>query len=503
MIVDKVKIKRFRGFVDQIVDFGEINIIIGQNGTQKTTLMGIITQGFTNKDSYFKDEKTFLDKSFQYKVSDIIKFSNNVDKAGDHRWTLYSKVYTEGKYALKSFNRSGTSNLRFYNADSRTKGDGYSKVPIIYLSLGRVNPIVESSTNGRELDKYIKKNEEEIKKHYQKIFKTFHEEDIKFQGYSKGKIRNFGIKSDSTDFFSSSSGQDNISQILLSVYSFKYLKEKYKDQYEGGILIIDELETTLHPFSQKELFKFLKRQGKNLKIQIFFTTHSDIILREYEENYILDPNVKLIYLEKRGGKISIESNPNYGIVFHSITGQKIMDQNESKYEIIREDKEAEIVAKELLRNKVYLRRLKFENFNLGCNQILTLNNTVPYFNKRLIILDGDAKSSKLYKKNQKNIVFLPGKFNPEKTIYEYAKKLDDDDSIWIRGGFTKQHVINAIEPSNIDDRVKSKKWFNEMLEFDDKQFKKLIKKCYLEGYKEESNCFIENIIEKTDQKIKK
>ena len=48
MKITSVDIKRFRGFKEQSVVLGsQLTAIAGQNGTQKSTLLGIITQTFT------------------------------------------------------------------------------------------------------------------------------------------------------------------------------------------------------------------------------------------------------------------------------------------------------------------------------------------------------------------------------------------------------------------------------------------------------------------------
>lgn len=44
MIIKKVHIAKFRGFKDVEFEMGDqITVIAGQNGTQKTTLLGILT----------------------------------------------------------------------------------------------------------------------------------------------------------------------------------------------------------------------------------------------------------------------------------------------------------------------------------------------------------------------------------------------------------------------------------------------------------------------------
>lgn len=48
MLITKVHVEKFRGFHNQDFEVGSmLTAIAGQNGTQKSTLLGIITQTFT------------------------------------------------------------------------------------------------------------------------------------------------------------------------------------------------------------------------------------------------------------------------------------------------------------------------------------------------------------------------------------------------------------------------------------------------------------------------
>lgn len=52
MKITKVNIEKFRGFHQQEFQVGsQITAIAGQNGTQKSTLLGMITQVFTLSES--------------------------------------------------------------------------------------------------------------------------------------------------------------------------------------------------------------------------------------------------------------------------------------------------------------------------------------------------------------------------------------------------------------------------------------------------------------------
>jgi len=65
-----------------------------------------------------------------------------------------------------------------------------------------------------------------------------------------------------------SSGQDNLGQILLAILSFRKLKEEQGEQWQGGILLIDEIDATLHPAAQSKLIKLFIQEAKENKLQI-------------------------------------------------------------------------------------------------------------------------------------------------------------------------------------------------------------------------------------------
>ena len=78
-------------------------------------------------------------------------------------------------------------------------------------------------------------------------------------------------------------GQDNLGKIILALFSFKRLHDKYPQQYKGGILAIDEMDATMYPVSQVELLKILRKYASKLNLQILFTTHSMSLLKVMDD----------------------------------------------------------------------------------------------------------------------------------------------------------------------------------------------------------------------------
>ena len=72
-----------------------------------------------------------------------------------------------------------------------------------------------------------------------------------------------------------SAGEDNLSIILTAVISLKYYYESISPSKEvESVLLIDELDATLHPAFQIKLLNLFREMSEKYKIQVVFTTHS-------------------------------------------------------------------------------------------------------------------------------------------------------------------------------------------------------------------------------------
>ncbi len=92
MIITKVEIEKFRGFENVEFILGtQLSIIAGQNGTQKTTILGMLSQPFTITDDAnpMIKELPLSGGSFKSAFSEKFKLSSTFDKAKMHEWTLH------------------------------------------------------------------------------------------------------------------------------------------------------------------------------------------------------------------------------------------------------------------------------------------------------------------------------------------------------------------------------------------------------------------------------
>lgn len=129
MKITKVHIDKFRGFLNQEFEVGsQLTAIAGQNGTQKSTLLGIITQTFSiPKENPMYGEKPLCGGSYRSAFGDKFRLSPTFDKPKEHEWTLYFD--NRDPFQIESIKRTNDENVRFWQKGNRAKGAGYIVSP--------------------------------------------------------------------------------------------------------------------------------------------------------------------------------------------------------------------------------------------------------------------------------------------------------------------------------------------------------------------------------------
>lgn len=484
MKITKVHIDRFRGFHNQEFEVGsQITAIAGQNGTQKSTLLGIITQTFTiSKDNPMSGEKPLCGGTYRSAFRDKFRLSPTFDKPKEHEWTLFFD--DREAFQIESIKRSDDSGIRFWQKGNREKGDGYIQFPTIFLSLKRLVPIAEE--NAIKTDDALL-NDEEIQK-----FKDLHNKIListtpitSTTGITSTNKQSLGVNTEYYDWNQNSMGQDNIAKIILALFSFKRLKDKYGANYHGGILAIDELDATMYPASQVELLRVLRKYASELNLQVFFTTHSlsllkatDELCQETKSRPETSDQVRIIYLKHSDGQILIKNDVDFnGIVLDLNVIAETPHKRKNKITVYIEDKETEIFVKAILKQKLY-GCLKFVDATLSCTTLIELAyNKIPAFSYpySIIFLDGDVRTEKKSMRklaNTQNVLLLPGDKSPERMIAKYLYDLSDTDPLWpnISNGYTKQVCFREVPYNQIfaagePGRQNAKKWFNLQLQY--------------------------------------
>lgn len=137
---------------------------------------------------------------------------------------------------------------------ARQEGDGYISFPTIFLSLKRLVPVAEEAKIITDDTLLTQEELNEFKQLHNKILIAQTPISSATTITSKNK-QSIGVSTELYDWNQNSMGQDNLGKIILALFSFKRLHDKYPRQYKGGILAIDEMDATMYPASQVELLK--------------------------------------------------------------------------------------------------------------------------------------------------------------------------------------------------------------------------------------------------------
>ena len=499
-IIEKVHIEKFRGFENVDISFNHpVNAIIGKNGTLKTTLLGILAHPFSLETGKMSEEQPLIGgKKFNSRMSDKFKFSDIYDRPGEHKWTLTINpiIYAKREYTCLSELRTDNKKIRFWSTEGREKGMNYIQCPVIYLSMKRLLPIGEekrisvktTTLTDEEKDLYFKW-------HNQILISS----DILNDVSNIISVNKFtlGPETSFSDAITISAGQDNVGRIILAVLSMKRLKEKYDDEYKGGIIFIDEIESTLYPAAQEKLVEFMYETAYNSKLQYFFTTHSMSTITFLKTGKYHERS-KLIYLQKIANKIKVTEDPTLKDIENNLNVAAGRKGSGVKLKVYCEDSVGIMFTKAFLPSNIKA-QIEFVNgMDLSWTTYKTLyDHKVPEFLNNIIILDGDVRKQdtgwRKYPKN-KNILFLPTLMAPERMIYETLYNLDQDDNFWDNtlSGYSKEVCFRNF-PNHIDDIDSIKEWFNEQKLYAGKAYQKFIK-VWKKNHQDEIKIFVEDFI---------
>lgn len=499
-IIEQIDIKKFRGFEDVSIKFNKpVNAIIGKNGSMKTTLLGMLAHPFTLRTGVMSSEEPLIGgREFNSPMSDKFKFSDKFDIPGEHQWSLQvnTKIYPKHTYTCVSERRTDNGKLRFWSTEGREKNMNYIQCPVIYLSMKRLLPVGEEKrlqVNSSQLSDEEKKFYASI--HNKILISTEKIEDVQeVSSLNTNNKHTLGLTTDISDAWTISAGQDNVGRIVLAVLSMIRLKTKYPQEYKGGIICIDELESTLYPAAQEKLVEFMYDSAQKYNLQYFFTTHSMSVINFLKTGKYNNRN-SIIYLQKVGGKIRVTENPTLRDIENNLNvaaGKKTIS---SKIKVYCEDSIGIMYCKSFLPKQI---KEKIE-FVTGMDLPWTVYKTmyqhkVPEFLNNIIVLDGDVKNQDLgWKKypHNKNITFLPTLDAPERMIYNMIYNIDETDEFWDNSlsGYSKA-VCFRNYPNRIDNIDDIKMWFKEQKEYAGRAYSK-----FLNEWKNRNPELVEKFIE--------
>lgn len=524
MKVTKLSLGDFRLFNNaEIYIGGKVTAIAGNNGTGKSTVLGILANS-----SQLKGKKTLLGKPYRGEFSELFSADKEYDPAGQkvHIWYEEKGVELEADFRTgwqKKKGREGSDSTeeRFRVIPKRKRLDGTSteskiESPVIYLGLSRLYPVGETvdAVTAKSRRWGDAADEKWFNDNYSRIL-SIHEPIRSLSSLSISGISSkngTGVKTDTYGPMANSSGQDNLGQILLAILSLKKLRDEMGDDWDGGLLLIDEVDASLHPAAQQRLVKLLLDESRECGFQVVFTTHSTVILRELSEKNQFNPvsspgGVEVAYLSCANGKLTSMRNPSWSTLENGlyVTNSALSRRPVS---VFSEDAEARWFMREILSaaRPDVIDKIDFLDISLGCDEIKKLYaGDFSYFREKVVVFDGDVSDASIEEKippalrrNGGNIVRLPGGKRPENVVWDYLKGNPADRSeLWSdleRVGIDWTSIVEN-PPENLcqnrDERVAYKDWLNKYLSYFDRAH---VLKHWVDDNRSEADGFVRDFM---------
>lgn len=444
----RLYIEDFRQFQNcEIIIGKKLTAIAGNNGTGKSTILGLLANS-----SELRGYKTYMDKSFRGEFAELFSGSPQHDPTGCKINLEYVERGSKESVVFRTaWQNKGT---RFRVIPRRTLPSSKTteaklESPVIYLGLSRLYPLGEADTKTlkRHAQRWASTEDRDwfIEK-YAAILSIPSTEIKSVSNFdiAQSRKRGTGIETENYGPSANSSGQDNLGQILMAVLSFKNLARTLGDDWDGGLLLVDEIDATLHPAAQRRLIDLLLKESGKENFQVVFTTHSTVVL-DYLANRIgpttaKGPNdIEIAYLTDANRLLEIKRNPSWHTMINDLF-IRTPGVSSPKVGVFCEDAEARWFIQKLIEAlyPVLSPRIHLIDASFGKDTLMQLyRHDYPYMKDRIIVFDGDVpkkeleeKIPSLYVRDAGNIVRLPGNVRPEQTFWNYLESAAIDDPVW-------------------------------------------------------------------------
>ena len=198
---------------------------------------------------------------------------------------------------------------------------------------------------------------------------------------------------------------------------------------ENALVLIDEVDTGLHPYTQQQAMLELQRSALRQNLQIIVASHSPVVLDSV-------PPEARIFLDRDDETGQVRREPLYRNIFQ----KALYGQSQDKLSVLCEDAVAEGVIRGVLDIVNVELGLRHEDFiigrNTGINEFPGHVHTLGKFGKLsdfILVLDGDSRAmeKRLTAIGGKygyaiQPLFLPGNAPPEQWLWSMLREQAED-----------------------------------------------------------------------------
>lgn len=382
--IESIDINGLRAFHGETINFNfPVCAIVGENGSGKSTILKAIACAYNKEDKsrHFYPAKFFLDTHWD-KIQNVT-INYRIKRGNDVSSFRISKLTQRWNFPEKPVGR----NVFLFDISRTLPLDatvGYAK--IAKQAAGEVSS--QSLTV-----EYL---------HWISFILGKDYSDARFVQPDINEDRQVGILKQSfgeVSQFHQGAGEDTTHDLFMVFQSIP----------EYSLLIIDEVEASLHPRAQRRLIRFLLWLSRHKRIQIIVSTHSPYIFDE---------------LPREARILLIPSNTGLNVVYGSSTEfamSRIDDERVPSLHLFVEDYEAQSMLREIIYASEQADEIipQIDINIVGPANVVSFlgdlsdKNKLPY--KGLGVLDGDYPDSK-------GCIQLPGNEAPERIVFTQLKE---------------------------------------------------------------------------------
>ena len=391
--LESIELEGLRGWDGQKVTFGfPIVAIVGENGTGKSTILQCAASIYQSS-SGLKSEGRFASDFFPKTI-----------------WESVTKA--EIRYFVREGDRSKSGSVRKPGDRWRGNPDRPART-VNYVDLRRLQPIVSRTGYA----KLVKDATQETDANAFDLPRLQRQSQIMGRQYSGTRmaLTDADEKRDVPVFIESGGGsQQTYSGYHAGAGQMTVAEFLKLDPPRDSLLLIDEIETSLHPRAQRRLVRDLAELCRERDIQIVVTTHSPYVLAELP----LEARIYLM-MGQTGRHVMTGVSPEFAMT-------KMDEFPHPECEVYVEDQRAATILREIIvaHSRGLIDRcqmIPFGQANVG--RMLGLMVSQRRFPRpSCVFLDGDQSEAD-------GCFLLPGADAPERVVFENLqsssfKKLD-------------------------------------------------------------------------------
>jgi predicted ATPase len=384
--LDWIEIKGLRGWGGQRFSCSfPIMAVVGENGSGKSTLLQCAAAVYRPLGPPSQEGRF---------ASDFFP---------DTPWEIVRNA--EIRYAVREGNLPTTGRVR--KPGERWRGNPERRERnVVYIDLSRIQPVPARvgysklakaqhvETGATEFDQYrLGRLSQIMGRHYELAKMALTDADIG----GKRPVPVLAHEGAVFSGFHQGAGETTIAELLAA------------DLPRYSLVLIDEIESSLHPRSQRRLIRDLAERCRERELQIIMTTHSPYVLDE------LPLEGRAYILESSGTKdIVYGASPDFAMT-------KMDDQPHYECDLYVEDERATVLVLEILAAHAPLLVQRCQTIAYGAGSVGKALGTMVaqkrFPRPSCVFLDGDMGESF-------GCIVLPGDDPPERVIFEGLRKLN-------------------------------------------------------------------------------